>query len=1029
MTRRLSIFVVVLAAVWPSAARADVFFPWVPLPLRLVQGVPYNDVLAAFDTGICIQGTIQSQTSKINWGDGSVTTGTIAPIGDRPGSFLLIGQHAYASTGTYKIAMEARTSCALTEGGLPWFDTAIGAIDVLVGPAAVLTSRPGDLDLGGVPVGSRSQTWRYPQNASLTDIAVADFNADGRMDVATAGEFFPDGAVRVSLGRSAGGLDSARTYRVPETRTLNKLVAGDFDGDTDVDLVALGNRVAVLFKGTGNGNFEKTPAFAFEGNTTAAAAGDFNGDGTLEIAVGFGTADGVKSFQRHNDGSWEATWVLPDVVPADLETGDLNSDGSDELVVATSGGMVVFSRAPSGAFNVVADLPVRLVDVALADLDGDGMTDLAGTGGFFGAYGVVLLTNGNLTFRASDINVDSTWISAEDFDGDGDVDLIATNGLGQIVVKRGLGGGVFDSGEIFDGAAYRAHVGEFTGDGDLDLVSLANHPASQLLTEDVVIHRRLVSGFQRSRLALFNTGSAGSPPLLLSAVHIDGTNAADFSLAWNCPVELNPSQHCWIDVFARPSIAGLLAARLVIQSNALNSPHIVEVSAIGLDDRDGDGVADADDVCRTVANPDQLDIDGDGVGDACDSCPLTPDADQRDTDGDGVGDACEAPPAIAPIVNGPAGANGWYTGPVSVAWAITDSQLPLITIGCDTTVVSADAAATTLTCRATNAGGASAEQSIVLRLDSTRPTISLNSPAATTYRRGEVVAASYSCSDATSGIAACIGEVANAATIATSATGVHTFSVTATDRAGLVTTTTVSYTVVAGIASPLAAMIDFGEQTVGSTSRAPNIAAGRLPAGIIAADFNGDGRPDLATANGFGNNVSVMLGTSDGEFAPPVSYAAGASMSGIIARDFDNDGDVDIAATAQSGHTLYLLSGLGDGTFAAAVGYPASNSPGAIAAADFDADGDEDLAVSATTVLIFLNNGDATFSPGPPTATAGEGVAVADFNGDGHIDIATRGTLLLGRGDATFEARPVATSGGHAVIAADLDGNGRLDLV
>jgi hypothetical protein len=58
-------------------------------------------------------------------------------------------------------------------------------------------------------------------------------------------------------------------------------------------------------------------------------------------------------------------------------------------------------------------------------------------------------------------------------------------------------------------------------------------------------------------------------------------------------------------------------------------------------DTDGDGILDAVDNCRYVANPDQADSDGDGVGDACDNCPTTPNSDQTDTDGDGVGDVCD----------------------------------------------------------------------------------------------------------------------------------------------------------------------------------------------------------------------------------------------------------------------------------------------------------------------------------------------------------------------------------------------------
>jgi hypothetical protein len=62
------------------------------------------------------------------------------------------------------------------------------------------------------------------------------------------------------------------------------------------------------------------------------------------------------------------------------------------------------------------------------------------------------------------------------------------------------------------------------------------------------------------------------------------------------------------------------------------------------EDADGDGIADAIDLCPAVPDPEQRDADGDGRGDACDCCPATPDAAGQDRDGDGTGDACDPCP-------------------------------------------------------------------------------------------------------------------------------------------------------------------------------------------------------------------------------------------------------------------------------------------------------------------------------------------------------------------------------------------------
>lgn len=63
------------------------------------------------------------------------------------------------------------------------------------------------------------------------------------------------------------------------------------------------------------------------------------------------------------------------------------------------------------------------------------------------------------------------------------------------------------------------------------------------------------------------------------------------------------------------------------------------------DDVDSDGVADAVDNCRTIANGDQADVDSDGTGDICDNCALVPNEQESDADGDGLGDLCDPHPS------------------------------------------------------------------------------------------------------------------------------------------------------------------------------------------------------------------------------------------------------------------------------------------------------------------------------------------------------------------------------------------------
>jgi hypothetical protein len=224
-----------------------------------------------------------------------------------------------------------------------------------------------------------------------------------------------------------------------------------------------------------------------------------------------------------------------------------------------------------------------------------------------------------------------------------------------------------------------------------------------------------------------------------------------------------------------------------------------------------------------------------------------------------------------------------------------------------------------------------------------------------------------------------------------------------------------------------------------------NFLTGNFPAGVTVADFNGDGKLDLAVSNFSDNTVSILLGVRAGTFGAAVSYATGMSPAALASGDFNHDGKLDLAVANENDHTLSILLGNGDGTFQPHTDYAAGYYPIAVIAADFNGDQQADIAVLDlydSTVSVFINNGDGTFQPqtlitvgSTPTA-----MASADFNGDGKIDLITTNigtgtvSVLLSNGDGTFARTDTASglfpgSNTSEVAVGDFNSDGEQDAV
>jgi hypothetical protein len=215
---------------------------------------------------------------------------------------------------------------------------------------------------------------------------------------------------------------------------------------------------------------------------------------------------------------------------------------------------------------------------------------------------------------------------------------------------------------------------------------------------------------------------------------------------------------------------------------------------------------------------------------------------------------------------------------------------------------------------------------------------------------------------------------------------------------------------------------------------------------VAIGDLNGDGKRDLAVANGAG--VSVLLGTGSGSFRGATNFAGEPGANSVAIGDLNGDGKPDLAVANSDSNDVSVLLGTGSGSFGAAtsVGYYNSSQPNSVAIGDLNGDGRQDLAAAnnfTNDVSVLLGTGSGSFGA---LATFGadvgpDSVAIGDLNGDGRKDLVvannqpnqSAGTVsvLLGTGSGSFAAATNFAAGRQPqqVVIGDLNRDGNQDLV
>ncbi len=848
-------------------------------------------------------------------------------------------------------------------------------------------------------------------------ISVIDLNGDGRSDVIVNTTNATAVLVNTSgCSLNCGTLASETTYGVGSTPS--GIATGDFnrDGATDVAITSA-NSVEIRL---GNGDSTFQSGLTANAGTTPSAVGtaDFNRDGKLDLAVTNSGSNDVSILLGNGDGTFQtATSFGAGTNPSAIAIGDVNGDGKPDLAIANGGAnnVSILMGHGDGTFDSAVNYTVETSprSLALGDFNGDGRLDLVVAN--YGSNTISFLAgNGNGTFQNATSLTAGTAPSAlfvRDFNRDGKLDFAATmSGDHAVWLFRGNGNGTFQTFQ-YEVLANPIGIGaaDLNQDGTLDLV-IANHD-----TNYVSVLKGTSTG---TFAAAVNTPAGnGQNAIVLSDFNRDGKtdialiNGGDATLSIlrdTCPAP---------DVAVTSShtgnfVQGGSGTYTVVVTNVGSGPTTGTVS-----------ITDTLPAGLNLAS-----ISGSGW-----TCPAGSAACSRN-DSLAAGGSY---PALTVSVNVLSSASATITNAATVSGGgevntLNDSASDptVVTPAPNLSITLAHggsflrgATGRTYTLTVRNNGGAATSGLVTVTdtlpagLTATGMTGSGWSCAGMTCTRSDVLSASTSYP----AITLTVNVASNAASLLVNTAVVSgggetkTTDDTALDPTEIWTTSSCH---------------GFGATTYSNAS----IDGSR----IVLADFNGDGRQDLAIASYWNGKVSVLLSNGDGTFGSPVQQTV-SWPSFIVPADMNHDGKIDLVIGSSDTYKVSVLLGNGDGTLGAATEYSVSGTRD-IRVADLNADGVPDVAVlTYNGIAPLLGNGDGTLLSGSSSpVTNGRQLTLADVNGDSILDAvvakdyspADTLVVLLGVGDGTFQTpTSLGTTTAYSTITTgDFNRDGIADL-